>query len=395
MPKVSVLLSNYNGDKHLDESISSVLSQTYKDFEFIIVDDASTDSSRKVIENYHDKRIKKYYAEKNRNIAYSLNLALSMASGEYIARIDSDDAWELNKLEIQVQYMDNHPECGACFTKVNIIDAYSNIANDVYGEYFQLFNNAENRSQKEWLRFFFYQGNCLCHPSVVIRRSALERIGEYYHLAYVPAEDYELWTRIVMKYPIHILEEKLVRYRWEETVNKISGKTDGRIYAFPNIMMLTRKKIMDNIRNEDFVRYFKEDFINPESESQEELECEKAHILLRCSGDNANFLGLEKYEELLDNEKMLKVLEEKMEFSLSEYYKEYRTRNFDLLGELEKAKGDIRHLKADVEEKQKAIENKQREVEQLQFLVDEVMSSTSWKVTSPLRRVTRTLKRRK
>ena len=395
MPKVSVLLSNYNGDKHLDESISSVLSQTYKDFEFIIVDDASTDSSRKVIENYHDKRIKKYYAEKNRNIAYSLNLALSMASGEYIARIDSDDVWELNKLEIQVQYMENHSECGACFTKVNIIDEYSNIANDMYDEYFQLFNSAENKSQREWLRFFFYQGNCLCHPSVVIRRNVLEHVGGYYHLAYVPAEDYELWTRIVMKYPIHILEEKLVRYRWEETVNEISGKTDGRIYAFPNIMMLTRKRIMENIDNEDLVRYFKEDFINPESESQEELECEKAHILLRCSGDNANFLGLEKYEELLDNEKMLKVLEEKMEFSLSEYYKEYRTRNFDLLGELEKAKGDIRHLKADVEEKQKAIENKQREVEQLQFLVDEVMSSTSWKVTSPLRRVMRTLKRRK
>lgn len=389
------MLSNYNGDKHLDESISSVLSQTYKDFEFIIVDGASTDSSRKVIENYHDKRIKKYYAEKNRNIAYSLNLALSMASGEYIARIDSDDVWELNKLEIQVQYMENHSECGACFTKVNIIDEYSNIANDMYDEYFQLFNSAENKSQREWLRFFFYQGNCLCHPSVVIRRNVLEHVGGYYHLAYVPAEDYELWTRIVMKYPIHILEEKLVRYRWEETVNKISGKTDGRIYAFPNIMMLTRKRIMENIDNEDLVRYFKEDFINPESESQEELECEKAHILLRCSGDNANFLGLEKYEELLDNEKMLKVLEEKMEFSLSEYYKEYRTRNFDLLGELEKAKGDIRHLKADMEEKQKAIENKQREVEQLQFLVDEVMSSTSWKVTSPLRRVMRTLKRRK
>ena len=395
MPKVSVLLSNYNGDKHLDDSISSVLSQTYKDFEFIIVVDASTESSRKVIENYHDKRIKKYYAEKNRNIAYSLNLALSMASGEYIARIDSDDVWELNKLEIQVQYMENHSECGACFTKVNIIDEYSNIANDMYDEYFQLFNSAENKSQREWLRFFFYQGNCLCHPSVVIRRNVLEHVGGYYHLAYVPAEDYELWTRIVMKYPIHILEEKLVRYRWEETVNKISGKTDGRIYAFPNIMMLTRKRIMENIDNEDLVRYFKEDFINPESESQEELECEKAHILLRCSGDNVNFLGLEKYEELLDNEKMLKVLEEKMEFSLPEYYKEYRTRNFDLLGALEKAKGDIRHLKADVEEKQKAIENKQREVEQLQFLVDEVMSSTSWKVTSPLRRVMRTLKRRK
>ena len=224
MPKVSVLLANYNGDKHLNEAVSSVLNQTYDDFEFIIVDDASTDSLRKNIESYYDIRMKKCYAEKNRNIAYSLNLALSMASGEYIARIDSDDVWELNKLETQVQYMESHSECGACFTKVNIIDEYSNIANDVYNEYFQLFNDVENKSQKEWLRFFFYRGNCLCHPSVVIRRSTLEQMGGYYHLAYVPAEDYELWTRIVMKYPIHILEDKLVRYRWEETENKISGK---------------------------------------------------------------------------------------------------------------------------------------------------------------------------
>lgn len=82
---------------------------------------------------------------------------------------------------------------------------------------------------------------------------------------------------------------------------------------------------MDNISNEDFVRYFKEDFINPESESQEELECEKAHILLRCSGESANFLGLEKYEQILGDEKMLDILEEKMDFSISEYYKKYQS----------------------------------------------------------------------
>lgn len=401
MPKVSVLLANYNGDKHLNEAVSSVLNQTYDDFEFIIVDDASTDSSRKSIESYYDIRMKKYYAEKNRNIAYSLNLALSMASGEYIARIDSDDVWELNKLETQVQYMESHSECGACFTKVNIIDEYSNIANDVYNEYFQLFNDVENKSQKEWLRFFFYRGNCLCHPSVVIRRSALEQMGGYYHLAYVPAEDYELWTRIVMKYPIHILEDKLVRYRWEETENKISGKNAGRIYAFPNIMMLTRKRIMDNISNEDFVRYFKEDFINPDSKSQEELECEKAQILLRCSGENANYLGLEKYEQILGDEKMLDILEEKMDFSISEYYKKYRVRNFDLFDELGRSKENIRKLEAEIDEKQRCLENKimemeikQREIERLQFTVEEVMSSTSWKVTSPFRKVMRILKRK-
>lgn len=180
----------------------------------------------------------------------------------------------------------------------------------------------------------------------------------------------------------------------EKTVNKISGKTDGRIYAFLNIMMLTRKRIMENIDNEEFVRYFKEDFVNAESESQEELECEKAQILLRCSGNKINFLGLEKYEQFLDDEKILNVLETKMEFSLSEYYKEYRIKNFDTFGELKNARNDIKRLEAERQSKQQEMEIKQKEIEHLQFVVDEVMSSTSWKVTSPLRKVMRILKRK-
>lgn len=152
---------------------------------------------------------------------------------------------------------------------------------------------------------------------------------------------------------------------------------------------------MDNISNEDFVRCFKEDFINPESESQEELECEKAHILLRCSGENANFLGLEKYEQILGDEKLLNILEEKMFFSISEYYNNYRFRNFDFFDELGRAKENIRKLEAEIEEKQRYLESKIMETEHLQFLVDEVMSSTSWKVTGPLRKAVRILKRRK
>lgn len=387
MPKVSVILSNYNGEQYLKESISSVLKQTYVDFEFIIVDDASTDSSRKVIDSYNDSQIKRYYAEKNRHIAYSLNKALEMASGEYIARIDSDDIWETNKLELQVRYMDEHRECGACFTKVNIIDKYSVIANDIYEEYYHMFNDAENKSQIEWLRFFFYKGNCLCHPSVVIRKSVLENVGKY-HLAYVPAEDYELWSRIVMHYPIFVMEEKLVRYRWEESDNKISGNTNGRIYAFPNIIMLARKRILNLLDDEIFVECFKEEFVNKYSSTPEELECEKAHILLRCSGNNMNFLGLEKYEQILERNEMLFVLEEKMGFSLPEYYKEYRTKNFALPGEIDRVNTEIEYLRS-------TLENKQREIEHLQFLVNEMGSSTSWKVTSSLRKAMRILKRRK
>lgn len=386
MPKVSVILSNYNGEQYLNESISSVLKQTYTDFEFIIVDDASTDSSREVINSYNDPRIKRYYAEKNRHIAYSLNRALEMVSGEYIARIDSDDIWEINKLELQVRYMDEHRECGACFTKVNIIDEYSAIANDIYEEYYRMFNDVENKSQIEWIRFFFYKGNCLCHPSVVMRKSVLENVGGY-HLAYVPAEDYELWSRIVMHYPIFVMEEKLVRYRWEESENKISGKTNGRIYAFPNVIMLARKRILNLLGDEAFVDCFKEDFVNKTSSSPEELECEKAHILLRCSGNNMNFLGLEKYEQILGENHKLFILEEKMGFSLPEYYKEYRIKNFASSEELEKTTLEIERLYS-------TLEDKQKKIDYLQFLVDELMSSKSWKITSPLRKAMKILKRR-
>ena len=386
MPKVSVILSNYNGERYLKESISSVLKQTYTDFEFIIVDDASTDSSREVINSYNDPRIKRYYAEKNRHIAYSLNRALEMVSGEYIARIDSDDIWEINKLELQVRYMDEHRECGACFTKVNIIDKYSAIANGIYEEYYRMFNDVENKSQIEWIRFFFYKGNCLCHPSVVMRKSVLENVGGY-HLAYVPAEDYELWSRIVMHYPIFVMEEKLVRYRWEESENKISGKTNGRIYAFSNVIMLARKRILNLLGDEAFVDCFKEDFVNKTSSSPEELECEKAHILLRCSGNNMNFLGLEKYEQILGENHKLFILEEKMGFSLPEYYKEYRIKNFASSEELERTTLEIERLYS-------ALEDKQKKIDYLQFLVDELMSSKSWKITSPLRKAMRILKRR-
>lgn len=401
MPKVSVLLPNYNREQYLDESISSVLKQTFDDFELIIVDDASTDASRTIIDSYTDPRIRRHYSEKNRHIAYSLNVALSMAAGEYIARIDSDDIWEPDKLELQVQYMNEHPECGACFTRVNVIDKDSMIANDVYKEYYQLFNTVDNMTQKEWIRYFFYKGNCLSHPSVMMRKSALDSVGGTYHLAYVTAEDYELWTRMVMRYPIHIMDEKLVRCRWEESEHKISGETGGKKYAFPNVWMLTRKRVMEQISDDDFIRYFGDDFVNKESRTHEELECEKAHILLRCSGKDVNFLGLEKYEELLGDTQMLEVLEDKMNFSLSAYYREYRTRNFDLYGELESSKRDIDDLKRtieclknDIRQLQGEVCNKQQETRHWQNMVDEVMSSTSWKVTSPLRKAMRILRRK-
>ena len=96
------------------------------------------------------------------------------------------------------------------------------IANEVHQWVADMFNNVENKTQKEWLQYFFFTGNCLCNPSALIRKSALDKIGNAYNLSYVPAQDFEMWTRLVAKYPVHIMDEKLVKYRWTMEEYKIS-----------------------------------------------------------------------------------------------------------------------------------------------------------------------------
>lgn len=428
--KISILLSNYNGEKYLEQAIESVLGQTYGDFEFIIVDDASTDGSRAIIDKYYDERIVRHYSDKNRNLAYSLNIAIELAKGEYIARIDSDDIWEADKLEKQIAYMEKNPECGACFTKVNLIGADSKNVNEEYSDLFRLFNEAENMTQKEWLRYFFYTGNRLCHSSVLIRRSVLDDAGEKYNIAYVGAEDYELWMRLVRKHPIHIMEEQLVRYRWEESDNKISGYENGKQYQFLNICMLVRKKLMETITDDELIEYFKEDFSCINSHTEDELKCERAYILLKCGGENNNFLGTDKYEELLRDPKMLKLLEEKMGFELTKYYSNYRAVNFNITEELQEKRKMLdefykenRMLSDRVEdlnekikilneentglnnekaalleklyEQQNVIAAKQDENEHYSKVISDIMNSRSWKLTKPMRAIGNLFKRDK
>lgn len=390
MPKVSVILPNYNGEKYLRQAISSVLNQSFKDFELIIVDDASTDSSKKIIKEFEDERIITYFAEKNRHVVFTFNIGLKIAKGEYIARIDSDDIWETDKLEKQVKFMDTHVEYGGCFSKVHIMDEHSEIVDYKYNYSFiyNLFNEPENMEQKQWVLYFFYVGNCLCNSSSFIRKSALETVGLFCNMAYVPGEDFELWGRLVVKYPIYLFQEKLVRYRWSDEEGKVSGINHGREYAFLNIHMLFRKNYLDYMTDEEFVRYFGNKFIDKQSKTTEELECEKAQILLQCS--EINILGIERYEELLRNPDMLNLLENKYQFSLSEYYNEYKKLNF-----YSAIKCDIERLKQEKEALFYQIKEREMEIEEKQNIIEVMTHSTSWRFTEPLRKIGRILKKKR
>jgi len=211
MPRVSVVLPSYNHEKYVRECIQSVLDQTYQDFEIVITDDGSTDGTVNVIKEFADPRIQLYTHAENKGACTAANNCIQKAAGEYIAVLNSDDAWEPTKLEKQVKYLDSHPEIGAVFTKVTFVDEAGNMLGPEDYKNFYIFEK-ENRSRYEWLKFFFSSGNCLCHPSVLIRKKCYDEVGLYdERMANIPDQD--MWVRLCLKYDIHILNEKLVRFR--------------------------------------------------------------------------------------------------------------------------------------------------------------------------------------
>lgn len=393
MPKVSIIMPNYNGEKYIEESIKSVLNQTYQDFELIIIDDNSSDNSRKIIDSFDDKRIIKYYSDTNRHVAYTVNIGFKLANGDYIARIDSDDIWKSEKLEKQVEFLENNKEYGACFTRVHIINHNSNLADENNKDLYNLFNLEGNKTQNQWLKYFMYNGNCLCNSSVLIRTCILETIGKAYDISYVPAQDFEMWTRLVVKAPIYIMEEKLTLYRWEDSPNKISGNDLSSQIAFFNVHSLIKKHIFDCITDEEFTKFYKDEFKNPNSSSSLELDIEKAYILLDCERrSTTKWLVIEKFKEILVNPNALELLENKYGFDLKEYYKLYRENNLydpTVIQEIEHLRNRNVILDSEknnlIHEKSDLINNMHSEAERYNQEISNILNSLSWKVTSPLR----------
>lgn len=219
-PKISIFLWSYNHAKYLRESIDSALHQTFSDFELIILDDASTDESWAIINSYSDPRIKAFKNEPNR-LGDFPGVFPQAATGEYLAIHHSDDIWELDKLEKQFAYCNAHPEIGAVFTNAMIIGEQGELFEDKDHFYYSIFNQP-NRSRHEWLKFFFNHGNALCHPSVLIRKVCYEQCGLYrYGLFQLP--DFDMWIRLCLKYEIHVMPEKLIRFRVRDNEQNVSG----------------------------------------------------------------------------------------------------------------------------------------------------------------------------
>ena len=203
-PLVTVLMPVYNGSKYLGEAIESILNQSFTDFEFLIIDDGSTDKSVKIIKSYDDERIRLVKNIKNLGQRASLNMGIELALGKYIARMDQDDVSLSTRLAKEVKVLDASPNCGLISTNCYLIDANGKVSDS------SILKKDLTGGQVEW---YLLWGNPIVHPTVMFRTKLVQYLKGYPDIFNFHVEDYVLWSRLVQKKSIIILSEPLLLLR--------------------------------------------------------------------------------------------------------------------------------------------------------------------------------------
>lgn len=306
--KVSVVLTSYNHERFIEESIKSILQQTYKEFELIILDDYSTDNSWNIINKFSDYRIKKIRNKKNLRIEGLKRIILEVAKGDLIAIAHSDDVWKYDKLEKQIKVLESDNNIAAVFTHVEVIDQNGNIYEDKESFYYNVFNQ-KNRSKYEWLNTFFYYGNCLCHPSILIRKNMYVECNMF-TFGYGQIPDMNMWIRLCLKKDIFIVEEKLVSFRILDNNCNTSGKRIDTIIRSSIESYMSLSQFLSINHYEEFIKVFPESkkFIN-----KEYFLPQYAFAKICTKKDMPNYTRLYGYEllfQLMQEQKTRIILEE-------------------------------------------------------------------------------------
>lgn len=200
-PIVSVVMSVRNGERFLNEAVDSILGQTFRDFEFIAIDDGSIDQSGAILDCYKEKdRRMRIYHQENRGLVRSLNRGCAFARGKYIARMDADDIAVRDRLLWQVEFMETHPEIVVLGGAVEFID-----------EVGKVFALARHPTQNQEIQRALLNASVFWHPSVLLRKSTFVWAGGYRSI--VDAEDYDLWLRIADRFELANLTAVVLRYR--------------------------------------------------------------------------------------------------------------------------------------------------------------------------------------
>lgn len=202
-PLVSVIMPTYNSEHYIEKAIDSILSQTLGDFEFIIVNDASTDKTHSAIQKYirKDKRIQLVNNDHNLQIAQSLNKGISLAKSDFIARMDDDDISFPQRLEKQYNFLQKNKNVAIVGTDILIID-----------ENEKIISKRGYPAKSKDLKKIMFRYSPFAHPTVMFRKKIFHQLGGY-DPKMVPCEDIDFWFRIGRKYNFGCVQEQLLKYR--------------------------------------------------------------------------------------------------------------------------------------------------------------------------------------
>ena len=237
MHKVSIILPVYNSEKYVGEAIQSLLDQTYRNFELILINDGSTDNSINIMRQFKDDRIVILENEENSGIVFSLNKGIDNAKGEFIARMDADDIALKNRLEIQVDFLIANPEV------------------DLIGSNFQNFGTGSETSclflNDEEIKLGLYFNNQLQHPTVLMRKSSIIKNKLYYNKDFFINQDWVMWYDCVQKgLIVKNIPEVLLKYRLEGqniTTNNYNTEKERQIKVYKHILPTLFDNIDDDL----------------------------------------------------------------------------------------------------------------------------------------------------
>lgn len=199
-PVVSILMPVYKTAPYLREAVDSILSQSFTDFELIVLNDCSPDDAEEILDTYSDPRIVRYKGEKNVGLSNILNVGIGMAQGKYVARMDSDDVSLPDRLRIQVDYLESHPEIDLVSSGMKLFGAKEEVW------------MREQNPDKVKIEALFHSP--ILHASSLWRRVRFEDNGLRFRQEMVPSEDYDLWTRALVKgLKLANLRQVLYKYR--------------------------------------------------------------------------------------------------------------------------------------------------------------------------------------
>ena len=213
--EISVIMSVYNGEKFVRKCIESILNQTFTRFEFIIIDDGSTDNTKNIIKEYEkkDERIILIENETNQGLTKNLNKALSIAKGEYIARMDADDISTKDRLQTEYEYLKKHKEITVVSCIGQYIDENDNLEEVKYMP-----------ESNEEIVAMMHKVNPILHPGVMFRKKEIEEIGNYDE-RYKVVQDYNLWFRCMKEgYKFYNIQKILLYFRRDKSYNKRKSK---------------------------------------------------------------------------------------------------------------------------------------------------------------------------